>query len=153
MVKAKEALSGIGNIWKPRQAAANSYSGALREVNEAQPPYIPFLLLKLGEAPWGLQDPACERAAGGEKFRRRRDGVKTRFLMTGHLGLAHLQYIAAWNTDGAWNNFGGLGAMITNLVHLSGPSIFQNMDTASRFGRARGAARVHVARDRHFTAC
>ena len=68
----------------------------------------------MGEVPWGSQGPARKRAAEAEKFRRRRNSAKTSFLSSGQLGLDYPQYIAAGEIAGARNNFGGLGAMLTN---------------------------------------
>ena len=94
-----------------------------------------------------MKDPARKRAAGGKEFRRRGNGVGASFLRTGQPGLAYLRYIVVG--DVAWYrcSLGGLGAVSSNLGHLSGLSIVQNAETFSRFERSRGTAWARPARD------
>ena len=87
--------SGIGELLRPRQEAANLLSDALHGGGEACLTYVPLLPPKLRESPGASQDPARKRAADAEKARQRRNGVKTSFLNTGQLAPSYLRYVGA----------------------------------------------------------
>ena len=147
-IRAHPSLSGIGELLRPRQGAANLFPEALREGSRATPPHTPFLAPTLGDSPWALQDPARKKAFEAEKSRQRRNALKTSFLNTGQLALAYLRYIVAGELAGYWAEFGGLGAILTHLASTIELSITKNVKTASRFERARSAAWSHLARAR-----
>ena len=132
-IRAHPSLSGVGELLRPRQEAVNIFSEALRGGSKATPPYTPFLAPKLGESPSAPHDPARKRAfeAGGN--RQERNAAKPSFLNTGQLALAYLRYIIAGELAGAWNKFGGLGALSTNLASILELSVIRNMETARRF--------------------
>ena len=50
------------------------------------------------------------------KSRQRRNAAETAFLNTGQLSLAYLRYIIVGELAGAWAEFGGMGALLTNLA-------------------------------------
>ena len=97
--------SGIGELLRPRQEAANLLSDALHGGGEACPPSVPFLPPKLGEAPWAPQDPASRRADEAQKARQRRNELKTSFWNTGQLALPYSRYSVAGELAEAWGNF------------------------------------------------
>ena len=43
---------------------------------------------------------------------------RTPFSDTGQLALHYLRYVIAVKVAGAWDRFGGMGEMITNLAHM-----------------------------------
>ena len=141
-------MNGIGGLLRPRQEAVNLFPEALREGSKAAPLYAPCLAPKLGEAPWAIQGPAHKRANEAEKSRQRRNDVKTSSLNTEQLALAHLRYIVAGEIDLAPKKFGGLGASLTNFVTLLELAVIQDVEAASRLGRAQSAARSRLVRGR-----
>ena len=147
-IKAHPTLYGIGELLRPRQEAVNLFTAAIYEGSKATPPYTPFVAPKLWDAPWTIQDPAHKRAIEAERNRQKRNSVKTSFLNTGQLALAYLRYITAGELAGAWSNFGGLGAMLTNLAAILELSVLQNMEAACRFEKTQSAAWSHLARER-----
>ena len=56
--------------------------------------------------------------------------------------------MVAGEIAGAWGNFGGSGALLTNLARFLELSIIQNMEAAPRFERAQSSAWAHLARER-----
>ena len=147
-IKNRKHLSGLADILIPNQEAANLFSEELRNGKRALPPYTPFLLPKLNEAPWVAQDPDYKRARENEKLRQQRNGVKTLFMNSSQLSLAYLRYIVAGEVAGAWDAFGGMGAMLSHLAHLHKLSATQNMETSFRFERAQSAKWSQLARNR-----
>ena len=102
------ALSGIGDIQRLRQEAANRSSAALYEGDKAWPQYAAFLVPELDEAPWAPRDAARKRPEEQEKVRRERNAVRTSFLNAGHLAFHYLQYIIAGEPKGGGPKGGGL---------------------------------------------
>ena len=74
--------------------------------------------------------------------------MKASFLNTGQLALADWRYIVAGEIGGAWEQFGGFEALLTNFATLMELSVIQKMRTASRFERAQSAARSRLSRER-----
>ena len=147
-IKNRKHLSGLADILIPNQEAANLFSEELRNGKRALPPYTPFLPPKLNEAPWVAQDPDYKRACENEKLRQQRNGVKTLFMNSPQLSLAYLRYIIAGEVAGAWDAFGGMGAMLSHLAHLHKLSVTQNMETSFRFERAQSTKWSQLARNR-----
>ena len=50
-VRAHPALSGVGELLRPRREAVNMFPDALHEGSKATPPRTPFLAPKMGESP------------------------------------------------------------------------------------------------------
>ena len=61
-IKSRKHLFGLAGMLIPNQEAANLFSEELRAGKRALPPYTPFLLPKLNEAPWVAQNPDYKRA-------------------------------------------------------------------------------------------
>ena len=74
--------------------------------------------------------------------------MKTSFLYTGQLALADWRYVVAGEIGGAWETFGGFGALLTNLATLMELSVIRNVRTANRYERAQSAARSHLSHER-----
>ena len=68
------------------------------------------------EFAWALSGPTHHLVLEAEKNRRRRDGVKTEFLITGQLALNYLCFIRTGALAGASLDFGGIDAILTNLA-------------------------------------
>ena len=68
-------------------------------------------------------------------------------MTTGQLTLSYLRYVVPGEIAGAWELFGGFGALLTNLAHLMELSIARNLEAASRLERAQSSARAHAARE------
>ena len=147
-IKANDAIEGVGDIFRPRPRGAGVFGEALFVGNRACPPYIPSAPPKLADAPRALRYPARKRFARLYGARQRRIPAGASFLGTWQLARAYLHYLAAGKIAGAWAEFGGLGAMLTNLANILEPSVGQNMETASRFGRAQNPAMAHLPRER-----
>ena len=90
-IKAHTSLSVLGGNLIPRPEAADFFSESAHEGQEAQPPFPPFLLPQLMEAPSSLEDPDFARARDSEKARQNRNFVGTSFMNTGQLLLARLR--------------------------------------------------------------
>ena len=130
-IKANGALSGIGELSRPRQEAVNLFPRALHEGSKVRPPYTPFLPRKLGGDPRAPHFPERKGAAGAGRARQRRNDVETSFLMSGQLAPSYLRYIVAGEIAGDWEQFGGSRALLTNLAHLLELSVAQ--DVSPRF--------------------
>ena len=147
-VEANEFSRGAGEILRLSQGAVNLFCEALREGGQAGPAYIPFSPPKLPDAPGSPQDAGSKRAQDGEKLRQRRNYVKTSCQIAGQLALSYLRYIVAGEVAGTWVNFGGFGAILTNLAHVAYPSVFRSVETASRADQSQGSAWSQLARGR-----
>ena len=66
----------------------------------------------------------------------------------GQLALRHLRYIVAAELAGAWQAYGGLGAMLTHLAHISKLPVVRNAETSYRFEGAQSQRRSGLARGR-----
>ena len=95
--------------------------------------------------PHGRQEIRVAKAAELEKEHQRRKSAKMSFLDPRLLALRYLRYIVAGEVAGAWKNFGGRGAALTNLAHFLGPPLIPNVETASKFEKAQSTARAHLA--------
>ena len=146
-IKSRKRLSGLAEILIPNQEAANLLE-ELRNGKRALAPFAPFLLPKLNEAPRVAQDPDCKRACENEKLRQQRNGVQTLFMNSQQLTLPYLRYIIAGEVAGAWEASGGMGAMLSHLVHLQKVAMTQNVGTSFRFERARSAKWSQLTRNR-----
>ena len=74
--------------------------------------------------------------------------ARTPFLNSAQLAPHYLRYIVAGEVAGAWWKRGGVGAAQTHLAHLIELSITQNMETASRYRKAKRTSRANIARER-----
>ena len=74
--------------------------------------------------------------------------MKASFLNTGQLDLAYLRYIITGELAGAWNKFGGLGALLANLASTIELAVIRDVETACLFERTQGAAWPRLARER-----
>ena len=116
-IKSNYTPQGIGELLRPRQHVVDPFAEALCEGGKACPLYVPFLRPELGKAPWAPRDPVHRRAAEAEKARRPRNDAKVGLLNAGQVALPYLRYIVDGEIPGAWDNFGGFGARVTNLAH------------------------------------
>ena len=88
------------------------------------------------------------RTFEAERPRQRGTVVRTRPPTAGQLVLHFLRFTSAGEVADAVGNFGGIGAMLTNLAQITELSIVQIAETASRYEKARSAARLHLTRKR-----
>ena len=144
-LKARNLLSGVGDILRPRREAVNMYSAVLHGAMMAEPLFPAFLQPMLDEVPWAPRNAARNRANELAKARRKQKPARTPFLNSAQLALHFLRYIMTGDVAGAWQNIGGMGAALAHLMELS---IRQNMETARRYEKAQHASRAHIARGR-----
>ena len=112
-----DALSGIGEIQRPRQEAADMFPADLHGGDNAEPSYTASWEPTLNGAPWAPRDAARNHAAEQGKARQKRRAVGTSPLDAGQLALHYLRYITAGEVAGAWQRPGGVVAALTHLVH------------------------------------
>ena len=107
-----------------------------------RPAVHPPIAPKLDEFPWAPADPIRQMAFDAERPPQRRNGVRAPALNVGQLVLRRHRFIIAWQ------NFGGLGAKLSNLVRNTKLRIIRNTETASRPEKMQNAAWSHLARKR-----
>ena len=69
-INSNQAFKGVAEILRPRPEAANLSSAAAHEAKPAGPPYTPFLVPNLHEAPW-TQRRTVKAFSDATKERRR----------------------------------------------------------------------------------
>ena len=101
------------------------------------------------DAPWTPRGADAKRAAQAAEANQRKFGVKESYPSLPQLMLAQMRAIVAGEVAGAWEQFGGLGAQMTNMAEAMEVGLKTNQETDAKLIYEQYQEWKQLARNRH----